>query len=92
MKEESYSTYQAKAQLSKLLRQVRNNKKIVITHHGRPVARLVPFEEEEQDLEQRLRQLTETGIIEAGADDVDARFAPLGRSPGALDRFLAERD
>ena len=40
----SVSVYEAKTHLSKLLRQVRAGKEIVIAAHGRPVARLVPIE------------------------------------------------
>ena len=37
--------YEAKARLSELLKEVRTGKEIVITSHGKPIARLVPAEE-----------------------------------------------
>ena len=34
--------YEAKSRLSELLQQVRSGKEVVITSHGKPIARLVP--------------------------------------------------
>jgi len=42
---EVVSVYDAKAQLSKLLGRVEAGEEIVISRHGRPVARLVPLAE-----------------------------------------------
>ena len=37
--------YEAKSRLSELLQEVRSGREVVITSHGKPVARLVPAEE-----------------------------------------------
>jgi prevent-host-death family protein len=34
--------YEAKSRLSELLQQVRSGKEVVITSHGKPIARLIP--------------------------------------------------
>lgn len=39
-------TYEAKTQLPKLLRHVANGETVLITKHGKPLARLVPAEME----------------------------------------------
>jgi prevent-host-death family protein len=39
----SVSTYDAKATLSALLQQVMGGEEVVITRHGEPVAKLVPY-------------------------------------------------
>lgn len=38
------NVYAAKTQLSRLLEQVERGEEVVITRHGKPVARLVPIE------------------------------------------------
>ena len=43
------------------------------------------------DLERRLAELTASGILTASPNERPA-FRPLARRPGALKRFLADRD
>ncbi|RME21445.1 MAG: type II toxin-antitoxin system prevent-host-death family antitoxin [Deltaproteobacteria bacterium] len=92
MKEQTFSVYQTKAQFSKLLRMVQRRHKIIITHHGRPVAKLVPVDEEEQDPEKRLQELVELGIVQPARTSPHDSFEPLRKSLGALERFLEQRD
>lgn len=40
--------FEAKARLSELLQEVKSGKEVVITSHGKPVARLVPAEVDEK--------------------------------------------
>lgn len=40
--------YRAKTKLSQLLREVAKGKEIIITHHGKDIARLVPGAEKEK--------------------------------------------
>jgi prevent-host-death family protein len=42
------SAYEAKTHLPRLIKAVEQGETIVITRHGRPVAKLVPFEERSQ--------------------------------------------
>ena len=50
--------YEAKTNLSRLLERVERGERITLTHHGRPVAMLVPVEEN-RPLEDVVRELGE---------------------------------
>jgi len=97
----TYSIYETKARLSEVLRIVKTRREVVITERGKPIAKIVPFTEEDtESLDQRIDRLIASGQI------VPARIAPgedlppvskrqPGRGkkrPGALARFLEERD
>jgi len=43
----SVGSYDAKTHLPELLRRAEAGERITITRHGRPIARLVPYEEDE---------------------------------------------
>jgi prevent-host-death family protein len=93
-----YSVYEAKAHFSELLARVREQRQpLVITLRGKKVARLVPYDhDDDETLADRLDALKARGrLIEA---------APLPKAlpssgdrvrdgaPGALARFLESRD
>ena len=44
----SVGAYEARTHLSRLLRRAMDGESVTITRHGRPVARLVPVEEDER--------------------------------------------
>jgi prevent-host-death family protein len=90
MSKNSYSVYEAKAKLSEIIRKVRRNKRIVITHHGQPVASVVPFEGERLSTKDNLRQLEEQGLISPTRASI-AGIKFIESCPGALERFLDER-
>ena len=46
---ESIGAYEAKTHLPRLLERVLRGESLTITRHGRPVARLVPVEDDERD-------------------------------------------
>ena len=88
---DTYSLYEAKAKLSAIIRRVREGHRVVVTLYGEPVAEIRPVESTSSGLEQRMAQMSERGIL----------FRPSGkaipprrvvRRPGALKRFLADRD
>ncbi len=94
---DEYSIYDAKAKLSALVRQVREGQTFVITVHGEPVAELRPIEkpERKQTLEERVAELTARGEITPSKLKPGERPSfPIGSThiPGALQRFLDERD
>ena len=90
MKPDEYSTYEAKARFSELMRQVREGRSVLITYHGKPVAELRPVEPAE-GLESRVRRLRGSGRIVGGERRL-AHFAPLVRRAGVARRFLDERE
>lgn len=58
-----------KARLSQYLQRVKEGETVVITHRGRPIGQIVPYEQSD---EERLQQLQASGLI-----------AWSGRRPGA---------
>lgn len=81
----------AKAKLSELIRAAHERNDVIITDRGRPVARLVAYEPEEKTLDDRFRSFRERGLLlpATGAGEPWPDPAPV---PGALARFLDERD
>ena len=91
--ESVFSTYDAKARFSELLRRVRNGERVVITSHGEPVAELRPIEKREESLEERIARLQREGQISpAKCPPGKGSWKPVARRPGALQRFLDDRD
>ncbi|HEY8201529.1 MAG TPA: type II toxin-antitoxin system prevent-host-death family antitoxin, partial [Actinomycetota bacterium] len=67
---------EAKAQLSRLVRDVRQGTEWVITDRGQPVAKLVPVTDEPRSLPERVRRLEAWGWI--------AKAGPTRRLPPPL--------
>lgn len=59
----TYSTYEAKAHLSELLRHVASGVSVIITSRGKAVAELRPISRDEDPLTQRLRELQVNGSV-----------------------------
>lgn len=91
-----YSLFEAKSKLSELVRQVREGgRPITITVHGRPVAELRPLEPEPstKTTDERHAELERAGLVHRVEGRPGQERFPLGvRQPGALKRFLEERD
>jgi prevent-host-death family protein len=92
------SLYEAKTNLSRLVRQVREGGSVVITVHGEPMAELNAVERPRkgvrvQTIAARLAELEARGeVIPAKMQPGDPRAFPVGKpKPGALKRFLEER-
>lgn len=90
MKGNSYSTYEAKARFSELLRQVRAGDSVFITYRGREVAEIRPIAKKET-VEERLERLERARVLSGGKPGPHA-LEPVAKRPGALERFLASRD
>ena len=88
---DTYSLYEAKAKLSAIIRQVREGRRVLVTVHGEPVAEIRPLAEGARDLASRVDRLTERGVLVRGEGARPALRA-IVRRPGALARFLADRD
>lgn len=104
--DDSYSLYEAKAKLSALVRQVREGGTVTITVHGVPAAELRPIAKVERtrSIAEKLHEMTARGELVA-AEPASVRklgiqpvgihpvgIQPVARRPGALKRFLEERD
>lgn len=90
MKSNEYSTYEAKAKFSELLRKVKKNKRVIITSRGNPIAELVPFENSNESTLERLGRLEQQGVVD-GDTRIRDPFDALEKSNGALKRFLSSR-
>ena len=87
----TYSTYEAKAKFSEILRQVRQGRTIRVSYRGAPVAEIRPIGGADASLARRLERLEERGVLirpleRTGELDV------VQRRPGALARFLEDRE
>jgi len=93
--EKKYSIYEARAKFSELVRTVLSTGSAIITQRGRPVIRLVPYEPSADSLEEHLMHLSQVGKARLAThhlcDTLDATKT-LQVKPGALERFLKERD
>ena len=87
----TYSLYEAKARFSEVIRLVRQGRTVTVTYRGEPVARIRPVEGESSELEERLRRFEDAGVLRAPGDPA-APLERVARRPGALGRFLAERE
>jgi len=88
---DTYSLYEAKAKLSAIIRSVQEGRHVLVTLRGEPVAEIRPVAREDGDLETRLKRLAERGVF-VPAEQGPSALQPVARRPGALDRFLADRD
>lgn len=66
---------QLKAKLSEYLARVRAGEDVVITEHGRPVARIVTTESEDE----RLAELERQGLVRVGSGKLPEGFFDLPR-------------
>ena len=87
------STYEAKARFSEVMRLVREGRTVHISYHGKPVAEIRPIQrEKKKTLEEHLDDLERRGLVSPPAEPGPFRPGPVVRRPGALQRFLDERE
>ena len=86
-----YSTYEAKARFSEVIRQVREGKVVTVSYRGEPVAEIRAIQREPQTLEAHLAGLERRGVL-VPAGQPKAPLTALGQRPGALKRFLDDRN
>ena len=88
---DTYSTYEAKAKFSEIMRKVREGNHVYITYRGREVAEIKPIEEPDKTMEEKLQELRDRGVL-SGRPNRRPPLKPIAKRPGALKRFLEERD
>jgi len=89
MKSLAIGIREAKAQLSRLVREAERWTEWIITDHGRPVARLAPLHDSGTALPQRLSRLERWGWIEPARKD-RARIPPPLRIGADAQRALQD--
>jgi len=90
-----YSLYDAKANLSRIVRQVRETgQSVVVTVHGEPAVEIRAYTALPLDLESRIVELKARGVVKASAQNpVDYVWkARKQKRQGGLQRFLDDRD
>lgn len=81
----------AKINLSKLIKMVRDGNEILLTDRGKPVGKIVPVLPQSLTLAQRLKQLEERGIIEHRRGKRMKKVpAPLPLEEGLAQKVLQE--
>ena len=87
----TYSTYEAKAKFSEVLRKVRAGQRVTIAYRGEPIAEICPIENQRSSLEKSLAKLEDQGVL-SPARRPAGPLEPLAKRPGALARFLESRE
>lgn len=80
----------AKANLSRLLRHVQEGGEVIVTDHGRAVAKIVPILAGRESLEELVRDLELRGVIEKRAGGVKPPPLPVQAPAGIAQRLLQE--
>lgn len=88
---QTYSTYEAKAKFSEVIRKVRAGQRIVIAYRGEEIAEIRPLERADGNLVKTIAQLEDKGLLDRPSKQA-AKLQPLARKPGALKRFLESRE
>ena len=88
---DTYSLYEAKAKLSAIIRRVREGSPVIVTLHGKPVVEIRSVAASEGGLGARMQHLTERGILVRDGPK-RSTLRTVVRRPGALKRFLDERE
>jgi len=81
---------EAKARLSKLLRDVQRGQEWVITERGSPVARLSPISVRSLSLAERVRRLEDAGVMEPMHREMRNLPPPLPLKEGVAQKWLQE--
>jgi len=88
----SYTLYDAKAHFSQVIREVRAGEIVTVSYRGEPVAEIRAVQKSKTALlEQRIEALRRSGEI-IPPETSNFEFKAVAHRPGALARFLAERD
>ena len=81
----------AKIHLSRFLKIVKNGGEVILTEHGKPVGKIVPFQPSELPLSERLKMLEDKGQIEPRIGKGKAKvYPPIPVPDDIAQRFLKE--
>ena len=89
MKNTTVGIREAKANLSRLLKEVQKGAEIVLTDRGTPVGKLVPIELENLTLTQRINTLEKNGVLEP-ATETYKDVSPVSVKEGLAQKYLQE--
>ncbi len=86
-----YSTYEAKAKFSEVMRKVREGQRVVIAYRGEQIAEIRPIGPAEATLERVVARLEDQGVLSPRRAQ-RGNLRPLAKRRGALARFLESRE
>ena len=86
----TYSTSEARARFSEIIRRVRDGRMVTVSYRGEPVAEIRPIQERPATIEERIEELERRGVL-VGPREPRVPFKSGVHVPGALKRFLEER-
>lgn len=87
---DTYSTYEAKARFSEVLRLVREGRTVTVTYQGEPVAEIRPLDRT-GGTAARMEWLRSRGVL-TSPEGGTRELGTLASRPGALRRFLDDRN
>ncbi len=90
MKKNYIGIREARINLSKLIRDVRDGMEIIITDRGTPVARLVPAQGQTLSLEERIKNYESCGLIEPGPEKKTVDSTPIELPREKFERYIRE--
>ena len=86
----TYSTSEAKARFSEIIRHIREGRTVTVSYRGEPVAEVHSIQERAVTIEERLEDLERRGVL-VRSGEPRRPFKVGVHVPGALKRFLEER-
>ncbi|MBI2466587.1 MAG: type II toxin-antitoxin system prevent-host-death family antitoxin [Candidatus Rokubacteria bacterium] len=87
----TYSTYEAKAKFSEVLRKVRAGQRVVIAYRGEEIAEIRPLARPDTNVAKVVARLEDQGVVSRPAGPA-GKLKPVARKRGALKRFLESRE
>jgi prevent-host-death family protein len=92
----SAAVSELKASLSEYLGKVKAGEEVIVTDRGKPIAKLVPLERDESDIQPHLLALERAGLVRIGIGNIPREFwqilRPVDRKGDALTGLLCERE
>jgi len=88
--DDTFSTYDAKARFSEVLRRVREGRTVTVTYRGEPVAEIRPLDRS-GGTAARMEWLRSRGVLMA-PDGQGRALGQIAKRPGDLARFLEDRN
>ena len=91
MQSASVGIRDAKMHLSKYIKMVQKGTEVIITDRGRPVGKIVPVQNEDLTLEERIKVLEDQGLIEKqSANRIQKIPSPIPVPDNIAQNFLLE--
>ncbi|UCE56172.1 MAG: type II toxin-antitoxin system Phd/YefM family antitoxin [Desulfobacterales bacterium] len=91
MQSASVGIRDAKMHLSKYLKMVQKGAEVIITDRGRPVGKIVPIQNEDLPLQERIKKMEDQGLIEKlSTKGLKKIPSPIPVSNNIAQKFLQE--